>query len=136
MRCAFTECFLPSRTLSLGAFCALWSRLWKVLFERKKTILDVFSVFFRRDDVGKKKECRERESCFQNLVIYRTSILSLVCALTALSSSSWSMLSNNPTISSSRTHSYFLHLSLVTLIAPNADLFGLFQVKNDVGFVL
>ena len=56
-----------------------------------------------------------------HLSMYNNAQSHVTCFRTALSSSAWSMLSNSPLISNSRTQSYLQHLSRVTPTASRAD---------------
>src|SRR5438552_5130952 len=60
-----------------------------------------------------------------HLSMYNSAHLHVMCFRTARSKSSWSMLSNRPLMSNSRTQSYFQHRSRVAPTASKADLFGL-----------
>ena len=61
-----------------------------------------------------------------HLSMYNSAHLHVMCFRTARSKSSWSMLSNRPLMSNSKTQSHFQHRSRVTPTASSADLFGLY----------
>src|SRR6266487_3124016 len=59
-----------------------------------------------------------------HLSMYNSAHLHVTCFRTARSRSSWSILSNRPLMSNSRTQSYFQHLLRVTPTASSADFLG------------
>ena len=61
---------------------------------------------------------------FSHRSMYSSAHLHFTCFRTARSKSSWSMLSNRPLMSNSRTQSYFQHRSRVTPTASSADFPG------------
>src|SRR5262249_52795707 len=60
-----------------------------------------------------------------HLSMYNSAHLHVMCFRTARSKSSWSMLSNRPLMSNSKTQSYFQHPPAVAPTGPRPIFFGL-----------